>query len=143
MKLTAIWTHGNHLFLIEAPLKTIPYFATLSKTGPYLASRSNKFVSNFLNSFLISIFCEPFQSSPFYCLPNFAICILKSSPNFVICILKSSPNFTVLTKLFSLFFAAYLEYFWGIFKPLQVWPTYLQHFGINWWFSGPLGLIIK
>ena len=30
-----------------------------------------------INSFLISIFCEPCQSSPFYCLPNFAICLLK------------------------------------------------------------------
>ena len=87
---------------------------------PNFATHGDKFVLNFLNSCLISIFCEPFQSSPFYCLPNFAICILKSSPNFAICILKSTPNFAVLTKLLSSFFAAYLEYFWGIVVPTQV-----------------------
>ena len=47
MRLTAISSHGNHLFLIEAPCRTIPYFATLSKTGPYFATYGDKFFPNF------------------------------------------------------------------------------------------------
>ena len=75
------------------------------------ATRGDKFVSNFatMKQLVFSIFCDPFQSSPFYCLPNFTICFLKSS-----------PNFALLTKSFSLFFGAYLKDLWGIFKPLQV-----------------------
>ena len=47
MRFTAISTHGNHLFLIEAPLRTIPYFATISKTDPYFANPGVKFFPNF------------------------------------------------------------------------------------------------
>ena len=47
MRLTVISTHGSHLFLIEAPERTIPNFITISKTVPYFATRGDKFFPNF------------------------------------------------------------------------------------------------
>ena len=57
MRLTAISTHGNHLFLIEVPSRTIPYFATISKTGPYFATRGDKFFLNFATNNFSSKVC--------------------------------------------------------------------------------------
>ena len=46
MRPTTISNYGNHLLLIEAPERTIPYFATISKTGHYFATRGDKFFPN-------------------------------------------------------------------------------------------------
>ena len=58
MRLMAISTHGNHLFLIDAPKRAIPYFATISKTGPYFATRGDKFFPNFATYNYSSKVCD-------------------------------------------------------------------------------------